>query len=897
VVDDDGETLIGRQVGSYKIVALLGAGGMGEVYRARDVNLGRDIAFKVLPADFAREPDRLSRFRREARVLAAFNHPHIAAIHGFEEAGGVFALVLELVEGPTLAERLAAGALPTAEGFAIARQIAGALEAAHEKGIVHRDLKPANIKITRAGVVKVLDFGLAKAFVGDGGDLDVSGAVTSTARFTGHGQILGTPAYMSPEQARGHPVDKRADIWAFGCVLFEMLAGRPAFARGTVSDTIAAVIEREPDWAALPASTPASVRRLLARCLQKDAARRLHDIADARIELEDEAAPPPVPPPPPRPWVTHPGLWLGAAAVVAAIALTLRSTGAPPPAPRDVRVHRLTDLAGLEEAPALSPDGRSVAFTAGVGKRSQIFVQLVAGGAPLPLTREARDHQFPRWSPDSSTIVYFSPAAPGETQGTLWQVAALGGAPRRIGSSLGGADVNAEDGRVAFFRLANPGIQLVTASPDGSSVDVVAQLDPVTYYLYPRWSPDGNWIAYQRGDSIRFDVFVVPAGGGEPRQVTGENNMLNGFAWLPDSTGLVYSSSRGNTMPYLPTSGLWQIALRDSSVRQVTSGDTWYTHPDITASGTIVASRMRLQTDIWKFPIDGTPEDNVRRGVRVTRQTAQVLTPTAGPRDREVAFLSDSGGHANLWVIDTESGVLRQITHERDPDVAMGVPVWSPDGRAIAFVSSRGNTGLTFGVWLVSPDGSDLRSVANPGLGPAWSSDGRWLYYSTRGSAAAAGVVLNKIPAEGGNAVTVRKEQLRNVIGSDGSTLYYTIERPLVDGTPEFEIRAASPEDGPFRVLARISPTRVPIWQIVNPALSPDGKWLAQALTDGFTTNIFALDTTTGEWRQMTDFGDRPTFIARRVSWSSDGRFLLAAVGEGDADIVLLEGLLNAGRQ
>jgi Tol biopolymer transport system component len=425
---------------------------------------------------------------------------------------------------------------------------------------------------------------------------------------------------------------------------------------------------------------------------------------------------------------------------------------------------------------------------------------------------------------------------------------------------------------------------------------VVAKFAASTYYLYPRWSPDGRWIAFQRGDNVRFDVFVAPADGGEPRQLTRDNNMMNGFAWLPDSTGIVYSSSRGGTMPYLSALGLWQVTLRDGSVRRVTSGEASYTSPDISRSGAMLVSRMRLQTDIWKFPVDGPPADNVRRGVRVTRQTGQVLTPTASPGDKEVAFLSDSGGHANLWVVNTGGGGLRQITHERDPNVAVGVPLWSPGGQTIAFVSSRGNQGWTFGVWLVDSDGSNLRNIANPGLGPAWSPDGRWVYYSTWSGAAAAEVALKKAPVDGGSAVTVRNERLRNVIGLHGPTLYYAVERPLVDGTPEVEIRAATPENGPFRVLARIPGGRVPIWQICNPTLSPDGKWLAQALTDGFTTNLWALSTTTGEWRQITDFGDRTTFIARRVSWSSDGRSILAAVGEGDSDIVLLEGLTQIGR-
>jgi Tol biopolymer transport system component len=924
----------GTRLGPYEILSALGAGGMGEVYRARDTKLNRDVALKVLPPAFTADADRVARFEREARLLASLNHPHIGSIYGLEDAGSGPALVLELVEGVTLSEVIhgaldvaapsgsaprvggpsasegwqAAGVgprgIPIEDALPIARQIADALEAAHAHGIIHRDLKPANIKVRTDGTVKVLDFGLARALAADGAssEPDPSKSPTITAG-TIPGVILGTAAYMSPEQARGRQVDKRTDVWAFGCVLFEMLTGSSPFGRETVTDTIAAIVSAEPDWTSLPADTPASIRRVLTRCLQKDPRRRLHDIADARIELEDAMTAPTVQAPVagPRTW-TRPAvlaLTLGIAAALVFLWLWAARGGfgraaEPPP---DTRVIRLTDLPGLEESPAISPDGKSVAFTAGVGGKRQLFVQLIAGGAPLQITRDPVDHEYPRWSPDSSSIFYFSAAASGQLQGSIWEIPALAGVPRRVVNSVGGADVSPKDGRLAHFRLAKEGLQLVTAPTDGSRVDVVAEFAPATYYLYPRWSPDGSWIAFQRGDSVRFDVFIAPADGGEPRQLTHDNNMMSGFAWLPDSTGIVYSSSRGGTMPYLPALGLWQVALRDGSVRRVTSGEASYVSPDISRSGAILVSRMRLQTDIWKFPVDGLPAENVRRGVRVTRQTGQVLTPTASPRDNEIAFLSDSGGHANLWVVNTENGALRQITHERDPNVAMGVPVWSPDGRAITFVSSRGNQGWTFGVWLVDPDGSNLRNIANPGLGPAWSPDGRWVYYATRGGAAATDVVLKKVPVDGGPAVTVRTERLRNVIGLDGATLYYSFERPLMDGTPEFEIRAATPENAPFRVLARIPASRVPIWQIVNPALSPDGKWLAQALTDGVTTNVWALSTTTGEWRQITEFGDRTTFIARRVSWSSDGRSILAAVGEGDSDIVLLEGLTNVGRE
>src|SRR5678815_301883 len=281
----------GARLGAYEILAKLGEGGMGEVYRARDTRLKRDVAIKVLPDAFARDPDRLTRFEREAELLATLNHPNIASVYGFEEAASGSGIVLELVEGPTLSDRIAQGPVPVAEALSIARQMTDALDAAHQKGIVHRDLKPANIKFTAGGQVKVLDFGLAKAM--ESATAVIAGASispTMVSPATQAGIILGTAAYMSPEQARGKAVDQRADIWAFGCVLFEMLTGRSPFGSAeTVSDSIAAILTREPDWNALPADTPASVRRLLRRCTHKDVDRRIHHIGDARLELDDAA--------------------------------------------------------------------------------------------------------------------------------------------------------------------------------------------------------------------------------------------------------------------------------------------------------------------------------------------------------------------------------------------------------------------------------------------------------------------------------------------------------------------------------------------------------------------------------------------------------------------------------
>jgi Tol biopolymer transport system component len=362
--------------------------------------------------------------------------------------------------------------------------------------------------------------------------------------------------------------------------------------------------------------------------------------------------------------------------------------------------------------------------------------------------------------------------------------------------------------------------------------------------------------------------------------------MIRGLSWLSDSSTLVYASSHGSTVPYLPSLALWEVSIEGGRARQITPGDTSYQEPDVHGSGLLSAERVRIDFDIWKFPFGDDPAENVRRAQQVMRQTGQVLTPSEAPDGKEVVFLSDSGGHANLWVLSTASGELRQITFEQDPGVSVGAPVWSPDGRSIAFVSSKGRTGFDFGVWLVNPDGTNLRNVAPRGLGMAWSPDGRWLYFAE----SSAGILYKVAPA-GGAPIQVRADATRNVIGLHGTTLYYEVERPLLDGRPEHEIRAATPENGPSRAIARIPASRVASWQIVNPSLSPDGEWLAVPLTDGFTTNIWALSTRTGAWRQVTDFGDRATFIVRRVAWAADGRSILASVGQGDADIVLLQRL------
>ncbi len=876
----------GVRLGPYEVVALVDAGGMGEVYRARDTRLRRDVAIKVIAGSDAASPDRVQRFEREARAAAALNHPNILAVYDVGNEQGTPFIVSELLEGETLRGAIESSrSLPVRKVIDIATQVARALAAAHARGIVHRDVKPENLFLCRDGTVKVLDFGLARL-------TEIPSEPTSggTVSLTAKNTVVGTVGYMAPEQLRGQEIDHRVDVFAFGVVVYEIVAGRRAFTGDSGADVMTAVLTRDPpDLLESVPGTPPVLARIVSRCLEKRREARFQSTSDLTFALEALSAPSGAAAAPAR----HGGRGISRRLLPAAAALVvIAATGfavwqwrdAPAWPSRALRVQRLTDFEGVEEFPTLSPDAKSVAFTAAVKGMRQVFVRLVAGGTPLQITNAAADHRQPRWAPDSSSVIYFSPAVAGEQQGALWEVSALGGAPRRLGASFGGADISGVDGRMTFFRLAGGHVELVAASRDGSSTQLIRRFTPGSYYWYPRWSPDGQSIAYQRGDGVRFDLFVVAASGGEPRPLTNENALLAGFAWRPDGDGVIYSSSRENSIPYLPTLSLWEARLDGRPPRPVLVDEVSYMHPDLHASGAMVVSRMRREIDIWRFPVRGTGDDPDAAPMQVTRQTGHVHTPTASPDGTQLAFLSDSGGHSNLWVRDLESGAERQITHERDPGVAMGVPIWSPDGKSLAFVSSRGNPGLVFGIWLVNPDGGSLRNLVRRGLGATWSPDGRWVYFVER-----ANDVVRKVSIDGGSPVVVRSEPARNVIGIHGSTLYFLVERALVDGSPEFEIRAADPEEGASRVVTRIPATRLATWQVVNPALSPDGKWLAQALTDGLTTNVWVAETSAGEWQQITDFGDRATYIARRVGWSADGRYIFAALAEGDADIIRLE--------
>ncbi|HSD26224.1 MAG TPA: protein kinase, partial [Vicinamibacteria bacterium] len=533
--------MIGRTIAHYHTTTRLGAGGMGEVYRATDSRLGRDVALKVLRGDLAQDADGRARFEREARLLAGLQHSNIAVVHGFEEVDDIRALVMELVEGPTLADRLAAGALPVEEAVSIARQVAEALEYAHERGIVHRDLKPANVKLTSEGVVKVLDFGLAKALEVERTPQETGNSPTLTVANTAAGVILGTAAYMSPEQARGKSVDRRTDIWAFGCLLYELLTGRRAFAGDTVTDTLAGILHVEPDWSALPAATPPAVVRLVRRCLDKDPRRRLQAIGEARLELEELAQvsasgrlvvreDAPVPSPVARPSGVRP-LLLGAGALLGGVVLgALSAWLLKPPPPRPVTwlslglapAEQLTEGRPRFRAFALSPDGRRVVFSGSRAGSTDLYVRALdrPEATVIPGTSAA---ESPFFSPDGRWVGFLAGDALKRVSvdgGPVTTIAALGsgngGGYVPPGRDVYGAAWTEGD-RIVIGRFAD-GLHEVGAGGGSLSplTKIAGRADTFAHRL-PHPLPGGKAILFTRCRNLacESDVAVLTEGGEE----------------------------------------------------------------------------------------------------------------------------------------------------------------------------------------------------------------------------------------------------------------------------------------------------------------------------------------------------------------------------------------------
>ena len=714
----------GRRLGVYQVQALLGAGGMGEVYRARDTKLQRDVAVKFLPQEFTTDPERLSRFESEARTLAALNHPNIGAIYGFEDADGLRFLILELVEGDTLAEKLAAVSregprgLPVRDALSIARQIAVALDVAHGKGIIHRDLKPANIKITPDGVAKVLDFGLAKiAGAASTPDLTQSQAPTMLAHQTSTGAVLGTAGYMSPEQARGQAVDKRTDIWAFGCVLYEMLTGRAAFKGASVSDTIAAVLGSEPDWDALPRGTPSAVRQLLQRCLEKDPKRRVRDLGDVHFEIDDlrSAA------------ATTGRQSSGARRVLAALValVLLAGTAAlyyfakPAVAVTSPSEYiQLTNFSDSATAPSLSPNGQMVTFKRGgdmfLGD-GEIFVKLLPNGESVRLTTPPGRKYGPVFTPDGTRVAY-TRLLSGKWD--TWTVPVLGGQAvpllpnasgltwiadhqvlfSEIKSGLHMGIVTATDSRAASREIYFPPdehamVHYSYVSPDHRSVLLVEmtgvhmfnqpcrlvpfggssasrQVGPHGTCLSAAWSPDGRWMYFASMVEGASHLWRQRFLDGEPEQITFGPLEEEGIAMAPDGRSLVTSIG-------MRRSAVW---IHDEAGERAIVSEGYASDPRLSRDGTRL---FYLFVRDWWFAATGwvTAAADLRSvdlatGKSDTLLSGQSVTGYAISRDEtEVAFTTrNADGQSQIWLAPLDRRTPPRLIVEKGDQASFGAP-------------------------------------------------------------------------------------------------------------------------------------------------------------------------------------------------------------------------------
>jgi len=717
----------GTRLGPYEVSVLIGAGGMGEVYRAADTHLKRQVAIKVLPESVATDPERMARFQREAEVLASLSHPNIAAVHGLEKSDGRIALVMELVEGPTLADRIARGALPVDEALPIARQIAEALEAAHELGVVHRDLKPANIKVRPDGTVKVLDFGLAKALEpasalgASPGHAQTMAPTVTTPAMTQAGIILGTAAYMSPEQARGKPVDRRADIWAFACVFYEMLTGRRVFEGEDVSVTLADVIRAEPAWERLPRGLSPTLVSYLKRCLAKDPAKRVRDIGDVRLALEgafDLPVSPAADPATGRP--ARPGLLRAALPWAAGIALGLgagvllwQSSPMPDPGVLRFDVMPAEPLQLVRPGLAIAPDGSRIVYAAG----GRLYVHSFEQGEPVPV-RGSEGGEAPFFSPDGTSIGFFTltelKRAPlGE--GLVSTLARTDSPGLRGAWNEDGTIVYGRRGMTALLRVSDTG-----ASVGALTTRAAGDLD----HDYPSLLPDGRSVLFTYGwfPWNRSEVRVASLDTGEWRTVY----QGGFFPQYVESGHLVYAQSgdlwavpfdlsrlevTGNPVPAVPD--VWQMGT-GAQFAVSRSGTLAYVPGHVTADA--------FSTPVW---VDRETGDEERLELPAGFYTDLRLSPDG----RRLAYSVSGVDNVDVWVWDLAGKTRTKVTFDQGDEDA---PLWTTDGQRIVFRSTRDGGGLFWRAADVTGEPERLADGASA-WPSGWSADGRLLFTELSG--------------------------------------------------------------------------------------------------------------------------------------------------------------------
>jgi eukaryotic-like serine/threonine-protein kinase len=801
----------GTRLGSYELLAQIGAGGMGEVYKAHDTKLGRDVAIKILPEAFAHDAERLARFQREAKMLAALNHPNIATIHGLEQSNGTQYLVMELVSGDTLAERIKReGAVPVEEALKIAVQITEALEAAHEKGIIHRDLKPANVKVTPEGKVKVLDFGLAKAFAGDAANDNPSNSPTLSMAATMHGVILGTAAYMSPEQARGKAVDKRTDIWALGCVLYEMLTGKQAFNGEDITEILAAVVKTDPDWNRLPESTPSSIRLLLHRCLQKDKTLRLRDSGDACIEIQEALTTPALADPRnvagSRRDVWQLPVFVGLAAVVAAAVAgvavwNLKPVPATTPRPVTRSVITLPpgeQLAAFDyPAIALSPDGSQLAYVAVRSGTRQIYLRSLDSLEARPLVG-TEGANTPFFSPDGQWLGFFAggslkkislnggaalnlvngPTPRGATWTTsgtivftpngssaLQQISEAGGTPQPM-TRLDKGEVSHRDaellpsGKAVLFDTtgANPRIA-VQSLVSGQRRDLVPG------GRSPHFAPSGH-LVYVQGANL----MAVPF---DPQrlQITGAAvPVVQGVLRSPVTGGDQYSISATGSLAYVSGTAQSTQTLtwvsRNGAEQPLAAAGHVYIYPRLSPDGRRVAVTIAEQEgQVWLY-------DLARETLsRFTFEGNLNQIPVWAPDGKHIAFYSTKEGPQNLyWQLADGSGGLERLMTSDYTDIPRS---FSPDGQLLAFAEINPTTGFDIWVLRLSDHKAQpfLRTHFNESA-PTFSPDGHWLAYISDESGRYE-VYVQPYPGSGGKWQISTEGGTEPVWNPKGGELFY----------------------------------------------------------------------------------------------------------------------------
>jgi Tol biopolymer transport system component len=874
----------GARLGAYEILTLIGQGGMGEVYRATDTKLKRQVAIKVMPAAVASDPERLARFQREAEVLAALNHPNIAAIYGFEDSGATHALVMELVEGPTLSDRIANGPIPLNEALPIARQIAEALEAAHELGIIHRDLKPANIKVTPGGTVKVLDFGLAKFQPGGEPEADLTQSPTVTVAGTRAGVILGTAAYMSPEQARGRPVDKRADIWAFGCVLYETLTGRAAFARDTISETIAAILERDPAWDQLPDSVPAEVTRVLRRCLDKDQKRRLRDVADVRIELDDAvslgAAPrlSPVPRKPRSRAAVGAVVLAGLGALVGLAGSAVWSTRGAASAPENplarARFTRFTDFEGAEHDAAISPDGKFVSFVSDRDGQFDVWMSQVGTGRFTNLTKG----KFPNatslisiagFSGDG-TELWFHEA---DTKLPLMLLPLLGG-PARVFLSKSPAKMpplNAiwsPDGARLVYHTGDDGDPLFVADRAGANARQIFIDRPGVHNHFPAWSPDGRWIYYVSGSPIAADqdLWRMASDGGSPQRLTHHENFVAYPAPIDLQTVLYVARDRDGSGPWL-----WALDVQRTVSERVSFGLEQYISVAASADGRrLVATVANPTASLWSVPLGDRPAEE--------RDVKNVAVPTVralAPRFSKSAlfYLSSHGTGDGLW--RAQNGQAIELWRGADGPLLEPAAV-SADGRRVAIVLRKNGKQH---LHTLAADGGDLQSVGETldVTGAAsWSPDGKWIAIAGNDGN---GRGLFKVPLDGGMPVRLTAgaainpawSPIGDLIAYEGPDLgaYASLVAVRPDGSP-VDLPPINLRRGGARV-----------------RFLPDGSGLVYMTGLRLDQDFWLLDFSTKKTRLLTHLTNTATMQAFDIT--PDGKQIVFDRLRENSDIVLID--------